>query len=107
MAEPENQTRGGDNQSDQNRRNGPSLDEKEREGLGDQANNNISMAIDEKLASLEQSINQVTASKTLTMSAIVTVGIIVILFSTLVIYLGVYGYANPDPEHCYYVDGVD
>ena len=41
------------------------------------------------------------------MSAIVTAGIIVILFSMLVIYLGVYGYANPDPEHCYYVDGVD
>mmetsp|Transcript_34 Transcript_34/g.57 ORF Transcript_34/g.57 Transcript_34/m.57 type:complete len:172 (+) Transcript_34:284-799(+) len=41
------------------------------------------------------------------MSAIVSAGIIVILFSLLIIYLGVYGYANPDPEHCYYVEGLD
>lgn len=25
----------------------------------------------------------------------------------LVVYLGVYGYANPDPEHVFFVDGVE
>ena len=30
-----------------------------------------------------------------------------ILYTVLVVYLGVYSYGNPDPPHCYYIDGLD
>jgi len=41
------------------------------------------------------------------MTVICTVAIVVILFIMLVVYLGVYGFSNPDPAHCYFVGGLD
>jgi len=49
----------------------------------------------------------VTASKTLMVLGLCIFGVVVLLYSFLIVYLGVYGYANPDPENCFYVDGVD
>jgi len=43
--------------------------------------------------------NQIIASSVLGVSAI--------LYGVFFIYLGVYGYGNPDPEHAYFIDGVD
>ena len=40
-------------------------------------------------------------------TTLVTVKVALILYVLLVILLGVYGYASPDPEHCFYVPGVE
>lgn len=34
-------------------------------------------------------------------------GVAVVLYAILVAYLGIFGYNNPDPESCFYIDGVD
>ena len=34
-------------------------------------------------------------------------GVAVVLYILLVVYLGIFGYNNPDPESCFYIDGVD
>ena len=41
------------------------------------------------------------------MTLVACVGIVVILYAMLVVYLGVFGYANPDPMNCYYVEGIE
>eukprot|EP00353_Schmidingerella_taraikaensis_P019363 CAMPEP_0185609554 /NCGR_PEP_ID=MMETSP0436-20130131/9824_1 /TAXON_ID=626734 ORGANISM="Favella taraikaensis, Strain Fe Narragansett Bay" /NCGR_SAMPLE_ID=MMETSP0436 /ASSEMBLY_ACC=CAM_ASM_000390 /LENGTH=118 /DNA_ID=CAMNT_0028241989 /DNA_START=251 /DNA_END=603 /DNA_ORIENTATION=- len=41
------------------------------------------------------------------LSASLVVGFLAIAFTIFIIHLGVYGYVNPDPEHAYYVDGIE
>jgi len=56
---------------------------------------------------MEQSIDYVTASKTLMMTCVLTCAIISIFYALFIIYLGIYGYGNPDPEHAFYIDGLE
>ena len=44
------------------------------------------------------------------MSLMVTISVLgaaAITYGVFFIYLGIYGYNNPDPEHAYFIDGVD
>ena len=61
----------------------------------------------QELEQFENSINQVAASRTLMIGGITCCGILVLLYAMFVVYLGVYGYANPDPESCFYIDRID
>ena len=36
-----------------------------------------------------------------------SMGVCSLLYAIFVIYLGIYAYANPDPSHSYYIDGLD
>lgn len=38
---------------------------------------------------------------------IASLSVLSILYAIFVIYQGIYAYANPDPAHCYYIDGLD
>ena len=34
-------------------------------------------------------------------------GVTVVLYTILIVYLWIFGYSNPDPESCFYIDGLD
>ena len=39
--------------------------------------------------------------------SIIVASIVFAVYTVFVIYLGLYAYGNPDPNHCFYIDGLD
>ena len=56
---------------------------------------------------VENSWSYATATRSAIIGYCSVFGILVILYTVLVIYLGIFSYGNPDPVHCYYIDGLD
>ena len=56
---------------------------------------------------LEWCFSQATSTTTRMLTAIFVISIFVIGYFTLMICLGIYAYANPDPKTAFYIDGVD
>lgn len=56
---------------------------------------------------VERTVMILTATKSIMVTAITSVSVCSILYVIFVIYLGVYAYANPDPVHAFYVDGLE
>ena len=48
-----------------------------------------------------------SATMTMKIGSCTALGVFVLLYSIFVVYLGIYSYGNPDPAHCYYIDGQD
>ena len=67
----------------------------------------LTARIDAKIATLKESIEELSEKKALAMTVVLTILIVVILYVMLIVYLGVFGYANPDPSNCFYIEGVD
>lgn len=34
-------------------------------------------------------------------------GAAIAVFNVIVVFLGIYAYGNPDPRHCFYINGLD
>ena len=54
----------------------------------------------------ESSIEKATATTVYTAISITVVSVITILYAIFVVYLGVFAHGNPDPPHCYFIDGL-
>ena len=52
-------------------------------------------------------LEKCSSSRTNQIIAIGGTGTTVIVYGIFFFYLGLYGYGNPDPEHSYFIDGVD
>ena len=52
-------------------------------------------------------MERISSKPWLMRSMIVLAGIVTLLYATFIVYLGVYGYADQDPPHSYYVDGLE
>lgn len=79
----------------------------EGEGTGNRFTDEMELKCNDNIAKMQEGFAKIGESKAALACALVCGGTIVLLYALFVIYLGVYGYANPDPAHCYYIDGVD
>ena len=55
----------------------------------------------------ESSIEKVTATTLMTVTSITIVSLLTIAYGIFVVYLGVFAHGNPDPPHCYFIDGLE
>ena len=55
----------------------------------------------------EYSFEKVTIKTNFKIASITIVSLLIILYGIFVVYLGVFAHGNPDPSHCYFIDGLE